>query len=78
MPWNRTHNIYRSSTAASSSYPVQEAGAAGRRLAQKVSGIDATFVNGELTYRHGEKTGALPGRLVRATHWIGGDEWDGQ
>jgi N-acyl-D-aspartate/D-glutamate deacylase len=37
----------------------------GRRLIQKADGYVATIVSGETTYRHGEPTGALPGRLVR-------------
>lgn len=39
--------------------------AGGRRLVQKAEGYDATIVSGHITYRHGEATGALPGRLVR-------------
>jgi len=39
--------------------------AGGRRLMQTVRGYDATVVAGAVTYRHGEATGALPGRLVR-------------
>jgi N-acyl-D-aspartate/D-glutamate deacylase len=35
------------------------------RLGQRVDGIDATIVNGVTTYRLGEFTGQLPGRLVR-------------
>ncbi len=37
----------------------------GRRLVQKASGYRATIVAGQVTYRDGEPTGALPGRLVR-------------
>ena len=37
----------------------------GRRLLQKADGYTATVVKGEVTYRNGEATGALPGRLVR-------------
>jgi N-acyl-D-aspartate/D-glutamate deacylase len=37
----------------------------GRRLIQKASGYRATVVAGAVTYRDGEPTGALPGRLVR-------------
>ena len=37
----------------------------GKRLLQGASGYDATIVSGEVIYRHGEATGALPGRLVR-------------
>ena len=35
------------------------------RLHQRSSGYAATIVAGEVTYREGEPTGALPGRLVR-------------
>jgi len=36
-----------------------------RRLKQKSIGIKATIVNGEVTLRNNEPTGALPGRLLR-------------
>jgi N-acyl-D-aspartate/D-glutamate deacylase len=36
-----------------------------RRLVQKAEGYAATVVSGEMTFRAGEHTGALPGRLVR-------------
>jgi len=39
------------------------AGAA--RFIQKARGYEATVVSGEVTFRNGEHTGALPGRLVR-------------
>jgi len=39
--------------------------AGGRRLVQRADGYVATVVSGEITYRDGEPTGALPGRLVR-------------
>jgi N-acyl-D-aspartate/D-glutamate deacylase len=39
--------------------------AGGRRLIQKASGYKATLVAGQVTYRDGAATGALPGRLVR-------------
>jgi N-acyl-D-aspartate/D-glutamate deacylase len=39
--------------------------ASGKRLTQQATGYDATIVSGVVTYRHGEPTGALPGRLVR-------------
>jgi N-acyl-D-aspartate/D-glutamate deacylase len=39
--------------------------AGGRRLLQPASGYVATVVGGQVTYRDGEPTGALPGRLVR-------------
>lgn len=37
----------------------------GKRLTQKSQGYVATIVGGIVTYRNGEPTGALPGRLVR-------------
>ena len=37
----------------------------GKRLVQGARGYRATIVNGEVTYRDREPTGALPGRLVR-------------
>lgn len=40
--------------------------AGGRRLLQRASGYCATLVKGEVVYRDGQATGALPGRLVRA------------
>ena len=40
--------------------------AGGRRLVQKVDGYVATIVAGQVTFEHGEHTGALPGKLVRA------------
>jgi N-acyl-D-aspartate/D-glutamate deacylase len=39
--------------------------AGGRRLIQKASGYLATVVAGQVTYRDGVATGALPGRLLR-------------
>jgi N-acyl-D-aspartate/D-glutamate deacylase len=39
--------------------------AGGKRLLQKARGYDATIVSGNVIYRHGEDTGARPGRLVR-------------
>jgi N-acyl-D-aspartate/D-glutamate deacylase len=39
--------------------------AGGKRLLQKARGYTATVVSGEITYRDGEATAALPGRLVR-------------
>lgn len=39
--------------------------AGGKRMHQKADGIVATVVSGEVTYRGGVHTGALPGRLVR-------------
>jgi len=41
--------------------------AGGKRLLQRARGYRATVVGGQITYRDGEPTGALPGRLVRAT-----------
>ncbi|HWE99825.1 MAG TPA: amidohydrolase family protein [Caulobacteraceae bacterium] len=39
--------------------------AGGRRLIQRASGYVATILAGEVTYRDGEPTRALPGRLLR-------------
>jgi N-acyl-D-amino-acid deacylase len=39
--------------------------AGGKRMQQGAEGILATIVSGVVTYRNGEHTGALPGRLVR-------------
>lgn len=41
--------------------------AGGRRLIQRATGYVATIVAGQVTYRDGEPTGALPGRLVRGS-----------
>jgi N-acyl-D-aspartate/D-glutamate deacylase len=40
--------------------------AGGRRLKQQADGYVATIVAGEVTYRQGEWTGRLPGRLIRS------------
>ena len=37
----------------------------GRRFMQKGEGYVATLLGGVVTYRDGEATGALPGKLVR-------------
>jgi N-acyl-D-aspartate/D-glutamate deacylase len=39
--------------------------AGGKRLLQRATGYVATVVSGEIVYRDGEATGALPGKLVR-------------
>jgi N-acyl-D-aspartate/D-glutamate deacylase len=39
--------------------------AGGRRLTQKAEGFVATIVNGQIVYRDGVATGALPGQLIR-------------
>ncbi len=39
--------------------------AGARRLIQRARGYEATVVAGEVTFRDGEHTGALPGRLIR-------------
>jgi len=39
--------------------------AGGKRLTQQSEGYVATIVSGTITYREGQPTGALPGRLVR-------------
>ena len=37
----------------------------GRRLVQHADGYEATIVSGEITYREGKPTRALPGKLIR-------------
>jgi N-acyl-D-aspartate/D-glutamate deacylase len=44
---------------------VSDLPAGGRRLLQRARGYRATILAGAVTYRDGEATGALPGRLVR-------------
>jgi N-acyl-D-aspartate/D-glutamate deacylase len=39
--------------------------AGGRRLLQRAEGYETTIVAGHVTYRKGQATGALPGRLIR-------------
>ncbi|HOB92634.1 MAG TPA: amidohydrolase family protein [Aquabacterium sp.] len=46
---------------------VHDLPAGGRRMHQAADGIVATLVAGTVTYRDGQATGALPGRLVRRT-----------
>jgi len=46
-------------------YVTYDLPAGGRRLLQKAHGYDVTIVSGAVTYRNGEPTGALPGRLVK-------------
>ncbi|MBM3620234.1 MAG: amidohydrolase family protein [Alphaproteobacteria bacterium] len=45
---------------------VYDLPAGGKRLVQRTEGFDATIVCGEVVYRDGEATGALPGRLIRS------------
>lgn len=44
---------------------VYDLPAGGKRFTQKAIGYLATMVNGAITYRNGEATGELPGRLIR-------------
>ena len=46
-------------------YIAHDLPAGGKRLLQTVHGYAATIVSGEVTYRDGVPTGALPGKLVR-------------
>ena len=41
------------------------------RLIQRARGYEATIVSGQVTFRNGEPTGALPGRLVRGAQQPG-------
>jgi N-acyl-D-aspartate/D-glutamate deacylase len=45
---------------------VHDMPANGRRFVQKVDGYEATIVAGTPIFEHGEHTGALPGKLIRA------------
>ena len=45
--------------------------AGGKRLVQRAEGYVATILSGAVTYREGEATGALPGRLVRGASGAG-------
>jgi N-acyl-D-aspartate/D-glutamate deacylase len=44
---------------------VDDLPAGGRRLEQRSQGFLATLVNGRVTIRGGQPTGAMPGRLIR-------------
>jgi N-acyl-D-aspartate/D-glutamate deacylase len=46
---------------------VADLPAGGRRLIQRVDGYRMTICAGVPTFENGEHTGALPGKLVRAT-----------
>ncbi|MFK7733761.1 MAG: amidohydrolase family protein, partial [Pseudomonadales bacterium] len=48
-------------------YVTNDLPAGGRRLVQKASGYEATFVSGKLAFQEGEPTGELNGRLIRGT-----------
>lgn len=50
---------------------VYDLPAGGRRLMQTADGYEATLVAGQVIQRHGEATGARPGRLVRGAKSIG-------
>jgi N-acyl-D-aspartate/D-glutamate deacylase len=44
--------------------------AGGRRLVQRADGYAANVVSGQITYRNGEPTSALPGKLIRGAQSI--------
>jgi N-acyl-D-aspartate/D-glutamate deacylase len=46
-------------------FMVNDLPAGSARLNQLATGYLATLVNGQVTYRNGEATDALPGRLLR-------------
>jgi N-acyl-D-aspartate/D-glutamate deacylase len=52
--------------------------AGGKRLLQRARGYCATVVDGQVTYRDGEPTAALPGRLVRGGRELGGRDHSGR
>ena len=45
-------------------YVTYDLPAGGKRLLQKAEGYETTIVSGVVTYRDGDATGALPGRLI--------------
>lgn len=49
--------------------PVHDLPAGGRRIVQSARGYTATLVSGEITYRNGDATGSLPGRLLRSSEF---------
>lgn len=49
---------------------VHDLPAGGRRLMQSADGYEATIVAGQVIQRHGESTGAKPGRLVRGARAV--------
>nr|WP_070960953.1 amidohydrolase family protein [Hyphomonas sp. Mor2] len=49
---------------------VHDLPAGGRRLMQHADGYEATVVAGQVIQRHGEATGAKPGRLVRGAQGL--------
>jgi len=51
--------------------------AGGRRLMQRARGYEATIVAGMVTYRDGDPTGALPGRILRGARPDLGDSRSG-
>ncbi len=59
-------NVFNPDTVAPRMpYVSYDLPAGARRLVQKADGFAATIVGGEVVLRHGEHTGALPGRLIR-------------
>ncbi len=46
-------------------YVAYDLPAGGKRLLQKASGYEMTLVSGRITYRNGDATGDLPGRVLR-------------
>jgi N-acyl-D-aspartate/D-glutamate deacylase len=44
---------------------VYDLPAGGKRIIQRSHGYIATLCRGDVTYEHGEHTGAMPGRLIR-------------
>ena len=51
---------------------VYDLPAGGKRLVQEADGYRMTIQSGEVTYEHGEHTGAMPGRLLRAAQAVPG------
>lgn len=51
---------------ATSPFMLRDLPAGGKRLVQQARGYVATIVNGVVTFRNGEPTGELPGKLLRS------------
>jgi N-acyl-D-amino-acid deacylase len=48
---------------------VHDFPAGGWRVKEPAAGIMATIVNGQVLMENGKHTGALPGRVLRNTHY---------
>ena len=65
LPYTVENVIDHNKLAISVPEMLYDLTANGKRLVQRAAGYVATLVAGEVTFRHGEATGARPGKLVR-------------